>query len=166
MLPEIKRPKEHDELLKRLNEEFEKKHKRSIELLSNIKSERERISRLLNRFKSQEPDQIYRFYHQSFKVFIMVPLIEQADKLFRDIAPEGSEINSWYGLIAKGGIGKAFDEQTTNENWLSEVPQILLAFWNAKYFLEQMTVAADELNEAPMTLPSGWAAVLYLYGLR
>lgn len=96
----------------------------------------------------------------------MVPLIEQADKLFRDIAPEGSEINSWYGLIAKGGIGKAFDEQTTNENWLSEVPQILLAFWNAKYFLEQMTVAADELNEAPMPLPSGWAAVLYLYGLR
>ncbi len=29
-----------------------------------------------------------------------------------------------------------------------------------------MLVAADELDEAPQTLPSGWAAVLYLYNLR
>jgi hypothetical protein len=154
------------ELLEKLNNEFEAKHAKSIQLLENIRSSRDQIEKQLQHFKSEEPDLIYRFYHQSYKVFYMVPLIERADTLFRHLAPDGVDINSWYSLIAKGGLGRKFNPETSNANWLTEVPPMLMAFWNAKYFLEQMLVAADELDEAPQVLPSGWAAILYLYGLR
>jgi hypothetical protein len=166
MLSNIPLPESQKELLDQLNKESEAKHIKSIQLLENTKSNRDELEKLLLHFKSEEPDLVYRFYHQSFKVFYMVPLIERADELFRQLAPDGVEINKWYSLIAKGGVGRKFDSETTNDNWLGEVPPMLMAFWNAKYFLEQMLVAADELDEAPQVLPSGWAAVLYLYDLR
>jgi len=166
MLSNISLSESQKELLDQLNKDFEAKHAKSIQLLENIRSNRDEIEKQLLHFKSEEPDLVYRFYHQSFKVFYMVPLIERADTLFRQLAPEGVDVNKWYSLIAKGGVGRKFDPDTTNDNWLGEVPPMLMAFWNAKYFLEQMLVAADELEEAPQVLPSGWAAVLYLYDLR
>jgi hypothetical protein len=43
---------------------------------------------------------------------------------------------------------------------------ILEAFFHARYFLEMVCRYGRELAEPPSPLPSGWAAVLYLYGLR
>jgi len=40
------------------------------------------------------------------------------------------------------------------------------AFLHTKYFVEMMIKYGTELKEAPHTLPSGWASVLYLYNMR
>lgn len=40
------------------------------------------------------------------------------------------------------------------------------AFFHARFFLKMAVKYGEELDEAPSTLPSGWAALLYLYNLR
>ncbi len=154
------------EVLAEIKSKFDEKHSKASQLLINIRENRERIRSLLDSFNSSEPDLIYRFYHQSFKVFGMTNLIRQANKLFSDIAPDQSFLNPWYAEISRSGLRKEFKGSYTNQNWQNETLPIMQAFWHAKYFLEQMAASADELRDAPMILPSGWAAVLYLYRLR
>ena len=93
-------------------------------------------------------------------------MIKNANKLFSKLAPETTTINNWYLSITDDATSKEFDFDTSNQNWFGETLPITQGFWHAKYFLEQMLFAADELNEAPKSLPSRWAAVLYLYNLR
>ena len=95
----------------------------------------------------------------------MNSLTDQAANFFREIAPESLPLNSWYLEITNSALSKGFDDET-NSKWFEEILPVLQAFWHAKYFLEQMIQAADELETAPQILPSGWAAVLYLYNLR
>ena len=43
---------------------------------------------------------------------------------------------------------------------------VLEAFWHADYMLRMAVRYGQELDEAPSLLPSGWAALLHLYGIR
>ena len=138
----------------------------SDKLLANIKENRTEIEKLCKVFRQFEEDYVYRFYHQSFKVFGATAQIKQAKELFERLAPDSFPLNDWFCTIADEAIGKDFDFAKTNQIWLAETRPILEAFWHSKYFLEQMLVAADVLEESPQLLPSGWAAVLYLYNLR
>jgi len=144
----------------------EKSQELSNKLLSNIKENKAKIEELYNIFKQLEEDYVYRFYHQSFKVFGATAQLNQARELFERLAPNSSPLNDWFREIVDEALSREFDIEKTNQNWLAETRPILEAFWHAKYFLEQMLAAADELNESPHILPSGWAAVLYLYDLR
>ncbi len=155
-----------NEKLQHLENLHNERHAKSTKLLENIKSNLTQIQQLLALFSREEPDLVYRFYHQSFKVFIAVSLVEQSNKLFVQLAPNESPLNDWYCSIADKVLGREFNDETTNKNWLAETQPILEALWHSKYFLEQMSVAANELETAPQILPSGWAAVLYLYNLR
>lgn len=154
-----------ENLQKRMSRQ-EKAQESSDKLLANIKENKAEIEKLLDVFRQFEEDYVYRFYHQSFKVFGAAAQIKQAVELFQKIAPDSSPLNEWFSSIAKEAIGKEFDFVKTNQIWLSETRPILEAFWHSKYFLEQMLIAADELETSPQLLPSGWAAVLYLYNLR
>ncbi len=144
----------------------EKAQELSDKLLANIKENKAEIEKLRDIFKQLEEDYVYRFYHQSFKVFGATAQIKQAKELFERLAPDSFPLNDWFCSIAGAAIGKEFDFAKTNQIWLEETRSILEAFWHSKYFLEQMLIAADELEESPQLLPSGWAAVLYLYNLR
>ncbi len=62
------------------------------------------------------------------------------------------------------GTGQVF-EMEHNRNWLEHTRPLLEAFFHAHYFLK-MAVFYAELEEPPQLLPSGWAALLYLYDLR
>ena len=124
------------------------------------------IENLDNAFKSLEEDYVYRFYHQSFKVFSASSQIKQAKELFERLAPDSCPLNDWFRAIADDAIGKEFDAAQTNQFWQAETRPILEAFWHSKYFLEQMLRFGRELEKSPNILPSGWAAVLYLYNLR
>jgi hypothetical protein len=53
-----------------------------------------------------------------------------------------------------------------NERWLEITRPILEAYFHAHYFLSMAVRYGTELDAPPMMLPSGWAAILYLYGLR
>ena len=91
----------------------------------------------------------------------MVELSRNATELFHEIAPESTDINILYLDIANDALNRKFDPERTNINWLEATLPLTQAFWHTKYFLEQMAVAAESLEEAPRVLPSGWAAVLY-----
>jgi len=93
-------------------------------------------------------------------------LTRRAIQLFERLSPNSAPLNSWFSSITATALAREFDSSKTNQKWLEETRPILESFWHSKYFLEQMLVSADELDAAPEMLPSGWAAVLYLYDLR
>lgn len=109
-------------------------------------------------------DPVYRFYHQSFKVYFVQGATEQMVRELRRLLP-GRGLNRWFEEIVASGTGKRF-EIGHNDRWLEHTRPLLEAFFHARYFLEMACRYGRELDEAPRTLPSGWAALLYLYDLR
>jgi hypothetical protein len=145
-----------------MNDNLEK----SRQLLNRIKENLSEIENLYRRFAAFEEDYVYRFYHQSFKVFMAQEEIKTALELFDSLAPEGVSLNDWYWQIADKALNKTFDQKRTNAKWTTETRPILEAFWHSQFFLEQMLRYGREIDENPQILPEGWAAVLYLYNLR
>lgn len=165
-MADTKQKKSREEVLQDLDAAFKQKLAMADKLLANIKENRSEIIRKIEAIREWEPDIVYRFYHHSFKVFDGKRLVENSVKFFEHLSPNGSPLNSWYKTIVDEAISKEFDWDKTNPIWLQETRPILEAIWHSRYFLEQMLVAADILDAAPEILPSGWAAVLYLYDLR
>lgn len=67
--------------------------------------------------------------------------------------------------IVREGTGKRFAIED-NENWLEATRPILEAFFHARYFLEMAVNYGRILEHPRRVMPSGWAALLYLYNLR
>ncbi len=109
-------------------------------------------------------DGFYRFYHQSFKVYGLQSDTERIVAALRSLLPE-REVNEWFLQIIGEGTGKIFD-RAHNRRWLAETRPIIEAFFHARTMLEYAVRYGRELETAPDSLPSGWAAVLYLFGLR
>jgi hypothetical protein len=109
-------------------------------------------------------DCVYRFYHQSFKVYGLqshtLSIVENLRSLSSD-----RELNRDFMQIISEGTRKTFSPED-NENWLGVTRPILEAFFHARYFLEMAVKYGRELEYPPRTMPSGWAAFLYLYNLR
>lgn len=109
-------------------------------------------------------DFVYRFYHQSFKVFGIQRLTLAIRDALRGLLPDVA-LNERFERIVAGGTGKTF-EMEMNRRWDDETRPLLEAFFHALYFLGMVIKYAEKLEEPPQMLPSGWAAVLYLYNLR
>jgi hypothetical protein len=138
----------------------------AVALLYNIKQHLPELRALQERVASHwhGEDGFYRFYHQSFKVYGLQTDTEHMLAALRSLMPE-RELNEWFLAIVKDGTGKTFAPEH-NSNWLAETRPILEAFFHAKTMLELVVKYGQELQTVPQMLPSGWAAVLYLYGLR
>ena len=108
-------------------------------------------------------DHFYRYYHGSFKVYGTQTTAEQAVQLLRAILPE-REMNASFEQIIQEGTGKQF-EMEHNKEWDKHTRPILEAFSHAKFMIE-MAVRYADLPKPPQPLPSGYAALLYLYDLR
>jgi hypothetical protein len=108
-------------------------------------------------------DPVYRFYHQSFKVYALQGKTREVVRVLEDLAA-GRPLHRWFREIVDAGTGKEFDLQH-NAQWTAVTRPILEAFFHARYFLE-MAVRYAHLKEPPNPLPSGYAALLELYGLR
>jgi hypothetical protein len=74
-------------------------------------------------------------------------------------------MNDWFEKIIEAGTGHTFEPEH-NSRWLEVTRPMLEAFWHARFFVEMAVKYGRELEEPPSTLPSGWAALLYLYDLR
>lgn len=109
-------------------------------------------------------DSFYRFYHQSFKVYGLQGLTERIVAALGKHG-QGRELNAWFLEIVGRGTGKVFDSGV-NRDWINQTAPILEAFFHARTFLSLAVRYARELEHAPRLLPSGWAAVLYLYNIR
>jgi hypothetical protein len=117
-----------------------------------------------------EEDRIYRYYHGSFKVFYLQEHTVEIVKALRKLHPSKSKkrkLNAKFKEIVKDGTGKVFKIEM-NQTWSVTVRPIMEAYFHARYFLDMTIKYGEEFKgeRPPNFLPSGWASVLYLYGLR
>jgi hypothetical protein len=143
-----------------------RKRLEETKLLQTIAARKVELTALLEESSNHwgYEDPIYRFYHQSFKVFGLQEKTERIVATLQDLAP-GLPMNVWFMEIVDQGTGKVFSIRD-NENWSAVTRPIVEAFFHARYFLEMICRYAGEFHEPPNTIPSGWASVLYLYRLR
>ncbi|HEY3169971.1 MAG TPA: hypothetical protein VGK08_03110 [Thermoanaerobaculia bacterium] len=137
----------------------------AAELLKRIKADLPALRKLLARSsdKWSYEDLVYRFYHHSFKVFDLQYRTEEIVAALRRLLPDRDLDPTFLEIVAQGS-GRVFSVDQ-NADWPRHTRPILEAFFHARFFLE-MTVRYAELPEPPTPLPSGWAALLCLYGLR
>jgi hypothetical protein len=135
-------------------------------LLESLKADLPALESLLEEADSHWgfEDPFYRLYHQSWKVLGLQSLTLQIVESLRK-HDQGRGLNDWFLGIVAAGTGKHFSEEM-NRDWLNETRPILEAFFHAKTFLALAVRYAKALDHAPRLLPSGWAAVLYLYNVR
>jgi len=136
-----------------------------VALLQRLRERRDELSRLLASVSDHWgfEDPVYRFYHQSWKVFSLQARTEAIVRVLASLAPD-RPMNPWFATIVAEGTGRVFKD-ADNKAWLPATRPIVEAFFHARYFLE-MAVRYSTLESPPMPLPSGYAALLYLYGLR
>ncbi len=136
------------------------------DLLSALKNALPSLRALLQEVNGHwgAEDLVYRFYHHSFKVYGLQQETTKMVSALQALAPE-RELNRWFQQILAEGTGKHWDQEH-NRRWLEETRPILEAFFHARYFLEMAVKYGAELDVPPALLPSGWAALLYLYDLR
>jgi hypothetical protein len=142
----------------------EAKSAEETKLLRNIKDNLHSLDKLLQDSSHSEDDLIYRFYHQSFKVYGVQFITEQIIAKFQELAPHLT-LNDWFMEIVRQGTGRKFSPGD-NANWTAITRPMLEAFFHTRYFLRMICQYGRELQSPPQVLPSGWAAVLYLYNLR
>ncbi len=137
-----------------------------LELFGRLKAEWANLEISLARCSEMwgYEDAIYRFYHQSFKVFQLQESTVRIVAQLQSLAPE-RKLNGWFLQIVAEGTGKQFT-LADNRRWLEATRPLLEAFFHARFFLEMAVKSGRELADPPNMLPSGWAALLYLYGLR
>jgi hypothetical protein len=135
-------------------------------LLEEIKKHLPALKDLLILMEDSYEDSIYRFYHQSYKVYSLQYCTVEAAELFKKIAQsiDGSLCNLFEGIVVQG-TGVTFEGEH-NENWPRHTRPIVEAFFHAKYFVEMMVKYGGQMESVSPVLPSGWAAILELYNQR
>lgn len=135
-------------------------------LLANIAAKLPELEALLAKVNDKPvyEDCIYRFYHQSFKIFQLQAHTLAIVEALQSLAPD-LELNLWFQDIVESGTGMEFRPED-NEHWTAATRPILEAFFHARYFLEMICKYGKQLKEPPTIMPSGWASILYLFNLR
>ena len=136
------------------------------QLLASIKAALPELESLRARCRDHWgcEDGVYRFYHQSFKVYHLQGLTSEIVERLKALTP-ARPLDAWFMAIVAEGTGKIF-EMKDNRQWLPATRPIVEAYFHAQYFLEMVCKYGRELTAPPAFMPSGWAAVLCLYGLR
>lgn len=133
-----------------------------VALFANLKASLPALRRLVA--DTDGEDEVYRFYHQSFKVFGLQGMTVRIVRALEALAP-GRPLDEWFSRIVRDGTGKRF-KQSDNERWPEVTRPIVEAHFHARHMLTLIVRCGDELEAPPSLLPSGWATILCLYGLR
>src|SRR2546426_12707223 len=97
-------------------------------------------------------DLVYRFYHQSFKVYYLQEYTKGIVEALKSLAPSGTSFSPMFDEIYQAGAsGKQF-EMKHNKDWTAHTRVFLEAFFHAKYFLEMAVKYGKELESAPTML--------------
>lgn len=138
------------------------------ELLANLKAHADELAKILASVSDRAyEDVVYRFYHYSFKVYPQATHHTQnmVDCL-RRMAPTGTRLAPLFEEICQGSIEQTEFELPNCDDWGKRMRPFIEAFFHARYFVEMAVKYADTLQEPPRLIPSGWAALLSLYGIR
>ena len=103
---------------------------------------------------------MYRFYHQSFKVYSIQHLTEQIATTLKGLLPDHL-LDGWFMTIVEEGTGRTF-ERSYNKDWPVHTRPMLEAYWHARYMLGMVVGYGEHSRRRSRGLPSGWAAVLCL----
>lgn len=135
-------------------------------LFANLKASKKNLNSLLMKCSAEWTyfDPVYRFYHQSFKVFGLQRATLELVAALQALAPD-RKLNARFLKIVGEGTGKTF-EREHNRRWDEVTRPIIEAFFHARFFLECAARSAKTLPAPPHLLPSDWAALLYLFDLR
>ena len=85
-----------------------------VELLRNIKKNHSRLKQLLDSVSESSEDEIYRFYHQSFKVYRLQQTTERVVEALRELLPE-RKFNERFVKLVKEGTGKQFSDRDARD---------------------------------------------------
>ena len=135
-------------------------------LFANLKAAKKKLNSLLMKYSGEAAyfDPVYRYYHQSFKVFGLQTATLELVGALQALAP-ARKLNPRFLRIVSEGTGKTF-ELEHNQRWDEVTRPIVEAFFHARFFLESAVRSAKALQAPPQNLPSDWAVLLYLYELR
>jgi hypothetical protein len=139
------------------------------ELLANIHRHLPALEALLTevRYPFTYEDGLYRFYHQSWKVYELQGLTREIARLLAAIAPGGRSFCPAFQELMAAGAGDVCFEPVHNQAWTQHTRVFVEAYLHARFFLEMAVTYGRRLAAPPTAgLPSGWAALLCLYGLR
>lgn len=142
-----------------------KRDQREDQLRTNLQQKHEELKLLLAKVSDHwtYEDNVYRFYHQSFKVFRLCQITSGIVAKLAELLPD-QPLNEWFVEIIKDGTGREFDQED-NSQWLEATRPILEAYFHARFFLE-MAVKYGDPPPKDQPLPSGWAGLLYLFNIR
>lgn len=134
-------------------------------LRANLQSKSEELVELLKTRRGHwgYEDPVYRFYHQSWKVFYLQEETQKIVAMLQSLLPDRPS-NSWFAQIVSEGTGKQF-KPGDNQNWPAVTRPLVEAFFHAHYFLD-MACRYREPPPEDQNIPSGWAALLYLFDIR
>lgn len=146
-------------------EHLEKLNRRNQKLLDAIKEHLPQLEQLLRVIESDYEDRIYRFYYESSKIYSLQGTTLKAVEIFKNIGQQAdARLCDCFEEIILDGTGKNW--KMADPNWRRYQRSIVEAFLHTKYFVEMMVKYGRELETLPKILPSGWAAILMLYGQR
>ena len=159
----------HNKFQKKMHERYAKHDV----LLKNIKDNLPELEKELESVSGLwYEDRMYRFYHHSFKVYDLVGTTEDIVKLLRKINPNEKgenvyRLDPYFERIYMEGTCQNRKFEISHNSIFDTVTRPFIeAFFHARYFLEMAVKYGKELDEAPSSLPSGWAALLELYNIR
>jgi len=109
-------------------------------------------------------DGIYRFYHQSFKVYQLQALTLRIRDALQALMP-GRVMNGLFQQVLTAGTGREFHDDD-NKTWVAETLPVTAAYLHAKTFLEVAIRCAKTYDHLEQSLPSDLALFLYLFNLR
>ena len=152
-----------EEVFRKINQEREAAQQA---LLAAIKARLPELEDLEKRASSHwiGEDYFYRFHYQSYKVYGLQNTTLEIMAALQAVQPE-KPLKGFLPNIIEDGTGRKFSPDV-NQRWAEETRPIVEAFFHAREFLRLVIQYGLELETPPHSLPSGWAAVLILYGLR
>jgi hypothetical protein len=160
--------------MKKLPEKYRKRYEKRDILLRNIRNNMKNLEMHLERANNihiGEENMVYRFYHESFKVYNVQDRTKSMYLMLEKLSPHGkNKIRDphYLRIIKEGGFGREFKLED-NRNWDAVCRPMLEAFFHTKYFIEMAFKYGEEFKrkkKAPLVMPYGWASLLELYGIR
>lgn len=148
------------------NEYFEKQLELEAKLLETIQEKQTELLKMKewadNQFGGGE-DMVYRFYHQSFKVYRVQEWTGKMVELIRSLLPV--ELNSYFERIVEEGTGKVF-KMDHNTKWYEETKPLIDTYLHTRHILDLIVKYGINGTENDRTGDPGWYTVLYIYKIR
>src|SRR5262249_45470441 len=125
--------------------------------LQNLKAKAIELRKLLDAVNDHwvYEDAIYRFYHQSYKVYALQLRTTEMAAALASLSPENRPFCDYFQQLLRAGTNRTFRPEV-NDRWVEETAPIIHAFLHARYFLE-MAVKYSDIPEPPQPMPSGYA---------